>query len=128
MRFHRLRIRTSMLIVAVIALILSYANQAVKRFEYCWLHQQMCRNSEAIVRGQLSSEMAKHLPLDEAVRQHILSCTKEIKYYNDLKWCYRIEAFLFWKPLMDETGRALRLRIPGGPERLVGIETSARTA
>ena len=79
----RLRLRTGLVLVAFLAIPLSFARNATRRFQFCWQQQAMF----AAIEQRLGAMGTRAVHAEEAAVA-----------YRWRKWRYRWEALRFWEP------------------------------
>ena len=85
----RLRLRTGLVLVAFLAIPLSFARNATRRFQFCWQQQAMFAAIEQRL-GAMGTR-AVHAESTRAVHA-------EEAAYRWRKWRYRWESLRFWEP------------------------------
>ena len=83
----RLRLLTGLMVVAILALPLSFANNAARRFRFCWQQQAMFSAVEQGMWTMASRPKNRPVHAEEAAIA-----------YHRRKWVYRWEALRFWEP------------------------------
>lgn len=83
----RLRLRTGLMLVAILAIPLSFANNATRRFQFCWQQQAMFAATEQRMWAMASRPKNPPVHAEEAAAA-----------YRWRKWRYRWEALRFWEP------------------------------
>ena len=82
----RLRLRTGLMLVAVLAIPLSFANNATRRFRYCWRQQAIFASHEQKFWAIASSN------------KRVVHAEEAAVAYGGRKWLYRWESLRFWEP------------------------------
>jgi hypothetical protein len=82
----RLRLRTGLMLVAVLAIPFSFANNATRRFRYCWRQQAIFASDEQKFWAIASSN------------KRVVHAEEAAVAYRGRKWQYRREALRFWEP------------------------------
>ncbi len=90
MQFRRIRsrLRTALILVAISAVIFSYAGQAWRRWAYCWMREGVHASFEkqALVRATVAKDPYRDQELKVAERN------------GRYKWMWRWQALRFWEP------------------------------
>jgi hypothetical protein len=84
----RMRLRTGFMLVAVLAIPLSFANNAIRRFQFCWQQQAMFAEHEQSA-WTMASRPPKNRP--DHAEESAIACGRR-------KWQYLWEALRFWEP------------------------------
>src|SRR4051812_19809514 len=84
----RFKLRTVLAIVAVLAVVLSFAGPAKRRWNYCWMREEAYASFEAQYRAKASIPGSQY-------REEYLRLAERNRRY---KWMWRREAFRFWEP------------------------------
>jgi hypothetical protein len=84
----RFRLRTVLILVAISAVVFSYAGQARRRWAYCWMREGAYASFERHHRAKAS------LPISPYREEHRKLAERNGRY----KWMWRREAFRFWEP------------------------------
>ena len=79
----RLRLSTGLVLVAFLAIPLSFARNATRRFQFCWQQQAMFAAIEQRMR---------------AMGTRSVYAVEAAAAYRWRKWRYRWEALRFWEP------------------------------
>ena len=82
----RLRLRTGLILVGVMAIPLSFANNATRRFRYCWRQQAIFASHEQKFWAIASNN------------KRVVHAEEAAVAYGGRKWLYRWESLRFWEP------------------------------
>jgi hypothetical protein len=97
MRLRRinLRLRTGLILVAVSAVPLSYADWARRRWAYCWMRQAQYAAEEARCVGEAAAAVGR-----PPIRNYsdAVGWREIAESFRHKKWKWRLETLRFWEP------------------------------